>query len=192
VGAIGTGLKNIPVWLHFLLPNEATCEYLTSRWHDQVLDLKSVHHDILQRNVRFIVLEEVPERKSPVVAFGRIGLFSVPIQSTVVTLSPIEDVRLNCDTGDTDLLISRVECESRFFRIHGMNGDVEVVGEMMQLSLEPLSKAPKVGRVVDLGLFELSWTSRRTWRREWSWGNWKRTTHCQAVERVAFSQADWF
>lgn len=150
-----------------LLPsNQATWDYLTSRWHDQVLDLKSVHHDTLRSKVRFVVLEEVPEQKSPVVTLGPIGVFSVPIQSTVVTLVPIEHVRLNCDTRETELFISRVEGGPRFLRIHGTNGDVDVIGEGMQLSLEPLSEGAKLGRVLDLGLFEVSWPSRKPWRRK--------------------------
>lgn len=146
--------------------NKDTCDYLATRWHDQILDLKSVYYDTLWHKVQFVVLEELVDQKSPLVTLGRLGLFSLPIQSIIVTLWPVENVRLNYDRAETELFISRVVWGERVLRIVGMNGSVELIGEAMQLSMEPLSGAPKAGRVLDLGLFELSWPSRKAWRKK--------------------------
>ena len=145
-----------------LSSNQAACDYLTGRWHDQVLDLNSVQHDEHQRKLRFVVYEEVPERKSRVVAFRGLGLFSVPIQSSVITVSPVEKVRVNCDLKERNLFITRLGCGPNLLRVEAMNGFLELSGDGMQVSLEALPDLLKGRRVLNFGLFEFSWPLRKT------------------------------
>jgi hypothetical protein len=139
----------------FPITSQAALE-LTSRWHDQILDVEALKFDEQNQRCVFTVTEEKPggpvTRPMPLVA-------EKPLQHCCVTVKNVTRVEIFDAVGEVELFIDEVEATPKGLRVKGMNGTLELIGDRLEASIE----------VVDAGESQVTFGGifgGVTWRRK--------------------------
>ena len=136
-------------------------ETLTERWHDAVLDLESLLLDRQANTLVFRVRVADRGRSGPVCAIGSIGVFRVPLAWCHVTVEGAREYCVAAESGESEIFVSSVRLANQELHVSGMNGELDVQGEAITLTMRRSPVPNMEVRELRLPVGEFSWVRRK-------------------------------
>ena len=130
---------------------------LTSRWHDETLDLESLAFDKKKGTTTFVVIERIQLEKERSKWFFQ----KRTLNRCTVKVSNVSAVEVLDAEGEAELYIQSIVTSANSLRIRCTNGTVALMGEGLEVDIQitPLTKQIEGSCSTPLG--EISWRRKQ-------------------------------